>query len=244
MFRRLSPHGSVSRDLVAPTIASVLLSENALVAQRKFYQFKRGSFPLSSSLPPPKLNLFLSADDVQSFVLLQCTIKMMARYNCQVKLYLLPVGVNGWSASTEEKYGWNNRDAGLFSAYYSLEEPHFHASITENTAVNSTDCEHVTSLLGDLLRPSNAASGSPAAHHDVETVTKALNYLKLIWSKDSSDQVLPPSSPLPVDQEQLKKNQLLLTKLGFYNPGAIELEGEWYPPGRLHHLERRLLAEG
>jgi hypothetical protein len=233
MFRRLLPHGSVSQDLLVPNITSMLLSENSLALQRKFYQFKRGS-------SPPQLNVFLSVDDVQSFILLQCTIKIMARYNCKVKLYLLPLGVNGWSASVEEKYGWSNRDAGLFAAYYSLDEPHFHLNNKENMTINSTDCEHVTSLIDQLLR--HTATAQPT--QDAETVTKALNFLKTIWGRDSSQHLDTLPSASGVDHEKLKENQSLLTKLGFYNPGAIEMEGEWYPPGRLHHLERRLLSEG
>lgn len=226
-LRSLAPHGTVSRDLLRPKILSVLLSENLLQIQRKVYRFKRGT-------PIPKLNIFISADDVQSFILLQCTLRLLERYQCCVQLHLLPVGINGWSINLQEKYDWINCDAGLFAACYSLEEPHFSSDIEENKRIKTTEYEQVTSLLHHLLQ-------TEKSNQDIGTVRRALDYLRLLWGKEPNLQI--PSSPL-VSESQLKGNQTLMRKLGYYNPGAIEMEGEWYPPSRLHHLERRLMTEG
>jgi hypothetical protein len=227
-LRNLSPHGTIYRDLIRPNIASILVSENLLNLQRNAHKLKRGSRKF------PQLNVFISADDVQSFILLQCTVKLLERYQCSVKLHLLPVGINGWSSSLQEKYGWINRDAGLFVAYYSLEEPHFSENSEENKSIKTRDCEQITSLLNNMLQ-------SEKSNQDINTVRHALDYFRLLWGKEPSLQI--PSSP-PVDDSELKGNQTLLKKLGYYNPGAIEMEGEWYPPSRLHHLERRLITEG
>jgi hypothetical protein len=181
------------------------------------------------------LNIFVSADDVQSFILLQCTLKILEKHQCRVKLHLLPIGLNGWSSpSLEDKYGWISRDAGLFAACYSLEEPHYCSDLQENKRVKTADCEQVNSLLNHLLE-------SDKVNQDIDTVRHALDYLRFLWGKESKLQI--PLSP-PGDSSQLKENQVLLRKLGYYNPGVIEMEGEWYPPSRLHHLERRLIAEG
>jgi hypothetical protein len=57
-----------------------------------------------------------------------------------------------------------------------------------------------------------------------------------------------PSMESPVsndgDTQQLhavmESNTALLRRLGYYGPGIVEFEGEWYQLGRLHHLEHRL----
>jgi hypothetical protein len=39
----------------------------------------------------------------------------------------------------------------------------------------------------------------------------------------------------------LNPNLDLLNALGYYGPGVVEVEGEFYAPNRLHHLERRIM---
>jgi hypothetical protein len=76
---------------------------------------------------------------------------------------------------------------------------------------------------------SRAAAGSASIHAD--------HTIALAAGSATSKECLQQG------QAHVERNTALLRRLGYYGPGIIEFEGEWYQLGRLHHLEHRLRSD-
>ena len=251
MFRNyLSPHGTIYNDIIKPNFLSLLLNKNTLKLQRKIYKFQRNK----TIKILPFLNLFISIDDIQSFILLQCALQLNLRYQFNIKIYLLPIKINGWSINITEKYQWILRDNGLYSSLYLLEQPFYSSNSSSNINYSnySSLYQSLTLQMNSILLQSSPNTNTQEQNQEV--INKILNCFRQVWGKEinnnnnNNNNNNEKISNLSKEEEELGReldqNQTILRNLGYYNPGVIEMEGEWYPPNRLHHLERRLLDEG
>lgn len=223
VLRKLKPE-VIYWEIVRPNMLNFLLGKPMLTMSRTLFKFKRFIFLKNRRV----LNLFIAADDVQSFVLLQCIRQIIEAYDVDVKINVLEPQINGWSSGLDVKYDWVFRDSNLFCALYGLEHP--------ARPSRSLQClDMVTSMLVNVAT-------SKTTSRNVEDATAVL---KLAWNCPSRISKASQGGLASTDvvASELRSNKSLLKRLGYYNPGAVEYEGEWYPPGRLHHLERRLQNE-
>lgn len=219
---------SIYWEIVRPNVLSFLLGEQLLNLSRSLFKTKRFLFLKNRRV----LNVFIAVDDVQSFVLLQCVHKIISLYAMDVKINVLEPQLNGWSSSLDVKYDWVFRDCSLFCTLYGLE-----AISKPSQSVQVLN--EITSQLVTATASSNATSAA-------SVVEDAMAVMKLAMggpccSSQAFQDDTGPSSDLVA--AELTASKSLLKHLGYYSPGALEFEGEWYPPGRLHHLERRLQEE-
>lgn len=238
---------------IKPNILSILLNNKTLQFKRNLLKLQR-----NKNNKKPILKLFISIDDIQSFLLLKCTLKLINNYNINIKIYLLPLGINGWSINLKEKYNWIINDCGLFSSLYLLKEEEDIINKNKNKKEYNDDknknnlYQSINLKITEVLSNSNFLDNQ---FHNEHTINNVLDCFRQAWSnqineedkeeKETKDEInLGSIENLIPELDYLNQNHTLLRKLGYYNPGAIEMEGEWYPPNRLHYLERRLLQEG
>ena len=214
-------------DVIRPNVLSFVLGQSVLKMTRKTYKFKRRLMHNDKRI----MNIFVAVDDVQSFVALQCAKKITKSYdNIDVRIRILEPQLNGWSSSLETKYDWVFRDSSLFCSLYSLEHPRKPCKSPERL-------HRVTRILATRLAKN---------HHDNDhdgALSEALAVMKMAWEESPIDDYEDSSVDSEEVASMLRRNRKGLRRLGYYNPGALEFEGEWYPPGRLDHLERRLHEE-
>ena len=218
------PNGTIANTFLVPLVLKTLLSKPSLLLLRFLHSLFR---PLSQ----PTITLFISADDPQSFVLLQCVsqIKKKVAPELRVKLCILPLETLTWSTAYIQQLTWVLNDSIEFSTFYSLLE------IDNKIPASDKFLSTTIALLNLQLSPTNLG--------DEELISRATKLMSMIWSKSSNN------SPQTIEgniissevwQEQLRKNKAYLNSCRYYGPGVCYLEGEIYPPRRLHHLERRL----
>jgi hypothetical protein len=244
MLARLKPHGSIRRDVIEPAVLAAFLSEGFLVWRRKV-----ALFISNLKNTEPCIDIFVAADDAHSYVALQCAQKLLGHYRVRASVAVLPPGLNGWAASLETERAWAARDAGLLAALYGLPQPQLRGQ--DGLAVLRVT-GRMQAAAGQTAPPQAAGSGSGSGS---EAVGRALCAMRALWGgegKGAGDEASAPIEDAPVasgaapvpDIAALDGNAARLKRLGYYNPGAVHFRGEWYPPNRLHHLERRLRAEG
>ena len=222
MLSRLRPHGSVKRDLIEPFVLRKLLSI-------EFLRFRRQCALILSKLKgnsQPSLDIFVAGDDAHSYVLLQCAQKLLQKYPVHATVAVLPPAINGWAASFDVKSKWAVRDAALLAALYGLKEP----------SIGSISTSAIAVVTQRMLAGSLPVVGD--TKNCTSTIDRTLLAMSSLWDgSQRNDFSVEESSDEPAI---LKRNADAFRKLGYYNPGAVHFQGEFYPPNRLHHLEARL----
>lgn len=137
----------------------------------------------------------------------------------------------------ETKYDWIVRDCGLFSALHGLEQPIFLNSRLNEKIYDESWSNRLNGITNGI--DSTIISSPPE-----KVVLETLEWMRYAWGQKRIHGFSSVPSPSPGLGDRIQKNLQLLKDKGYYNPGAIEVEGEWYPPNRLHHLERRIIEEG
>lgn len=192
-------------------------------------RFRRKCARLLSKLKghtQPSLDIFVSGDDAHSYVLLQCMQKLLQKYPVRATVAVLPPAINGWATSFDVKTKWAVRDAALLAALYGLKEP----------SLNSANSSSINMVTRRMLAGAQAVQGVDDSSKN--TIDRTLMAMSTIWDGSEKNEVFAEYSL--GDHTILKRNTDYLKKLGFYNPGAVHFQGEFYPPNRLHHLEARL----
>lgn len=218
MFSRFKPHGSFKNDVLQPLVMGAFLSD-------KYLKLNRLAALLMSKLhgKASQIDIFVAADDAHSYLLLQCAQILLRRYALHAVVWVLPPGTNGWASSFDVKYKWGVRDAGLLAALYGLKEP-----------LLADMCPQSIALVTQRMQAESKESGN--------SVARTLKAMSLLWDSGGGGLTDCIANTITVD-ESLEQNAAHLSRLGYYNPGAIHFQGEFYPPNRLHHLERRLLQD-
>lgn len=220
--------GRIYWEIVRPNVLSFLLGEQLLNISRSLFKMKRFMFLKNRRV----LNVFIAVDDVQSFVLLQCVRKIISLHDMDVKINVLEPQLNGWSSSLDVKYDWVFRDCSLFCTLYGLEA----------VSKPSQSVQVLNEVTAHLVKKTASKNSTSA----VSVVEDAMTAMKLAWDNPhDTSKAFQDDTDASADlvATELASSKSLLRRLGYYNPGAVEFEGEWYPPGRLHHLERRLRDE-
>lgn len=225
--KRWRPHGSFSLSVLRPFISGLLTSRlvqsfswfvYALLRRGLFYNSKKGI-----------CKVFIAIDDPQSYILLQSIIILASKYNINFKLIILIPGLSVWDTNQLEiSRLWTLKDCQIFALLYGFDIP-----IYNNKLKNNYNLVQLTSDLLDLVKKGKTT--------DLIILESVLKLFKLAWSDISVSTSIQPSDFSEAQKSTLNSNSKLLQRLGFYGPGVIEYEGEWYQPSRLHHLERRWL---
>lgn len=218
-YECLKPYGSIRKTLVRPLLSLLLTSKLSLISSRLYYLLRRR---VKNRI---HLHAFISIDDSQSFVLLQCLSRLVKIYQSLrlefvVEVRVLPRGKTAWSSSFDDARKWTLQNSQQFARIHDMMPPE----------ESSQDTILLTNKLSSaLLR----------TEHLADPLSAALAIFTQYWTNKVSPIDYPPFDEK--DQVIMQLNWRLMEKLGYYGPGVVYTQGEWFPPDRLHHLERLLL---
>lgn len=163
------------------------------------------------------IEVFISLDDPQSFILIQCLQRLQVTLNNMIfRFIILPENIQPWSQQHEKAArNWIFEDSNLFALEYGMKSP---INVTSKSDGFEQYCEQ-------LLRQSNL-------NNIYDTFVNFYNGIEI-----------SVANPNIETQRLLRKNELYLNDLGYYGSGVILFEGEWFQPNRLHHFERKVLEK-
>lgn len=214
----------LKNEVIMPNLLALVLSGSFLQLRRNIQRIFGGR---------PTLNAFVSADDVESYILLQCSKKLMEKYRINTEIVLINSGVNGWASSFDVKCQWAQRDAGLFAVLHGLKEPTV-------AMLSKHSIKTLSSEIYNLVKTRDTAENS-------DIISQCITQMSIKWCPENRiqnhDAIIDDETMDSTMLAVMTRNTKRLKQLGYYNPGAIHFQGEWYPPNRLHHLERRLQCD-
>jgi hypothetical protein len=242
------PYGSFFRSIVKPYLAMIYTHVNTTYI-KWFYvsilrKFNKTFIPSLKNYNNGKTGyVFISPDDPQSFILLQCLSILYNKYpNLILKLIVIKSGSKAWATSEELNYEWALKDAIQFANLYNNDN--FNIIIPNNSISISRKKEwkdklvYITQVLINIQDHNNSEllKGSLLATSNM--LKDSINAMCYIWSDSDCNinQDINYSKSIDTIQTILDNNYKILINCGYYGPGVVEIEGEFYQPTRLHHL--------
>lgn len=246
-----APFGTIYYSIVRPLTAWIVLGRWFPRLNRTVHAFVRRTLGRK-----PVIRVFVASDDPHSYVLLQAIPLVLDQFaELDIHVHVVERGLSSWSILKAMQIHWAVRDCGLFSALYNLRPPMATAlpgcsGVTMLSVGYGSDRHPVDhSVLTALARVDAqmvTISTKASAHTDYAATCKALlACLEIVWGGTAVSKSRRTYGTLSNDEvtAHLKRNTSTLRTLGFYGPGIVEYEGEWYQCGRLHHLEHRLYMD-
>ena len=214
------------KTLLMPMITQRRFARSTLLAQRAKAEKAR-----LASGRPHQVYYFHQVDDPYSHLLAQALPRFLARYQVELKPYVVSPPPDSAAPEREKLVAYSRVDAALLAQRHGLsfvdhgQQPDQErcAQVTHNlvAAIESGQFVEHAHLLGQWLW----------AEDETQIPPEELNALKPVSSVDVKTHILNADA--------------LREKLGHYLGGMLYYEGEWYwGIDRLYHLEQRLQALG
>ena len=176
---------------------------------------------------PAVVHFFHQADDPYSHLLLQALPAFLARYEIDLRPWIVAPPGDSVAPDRPRLLEWSRRDAEDLAAATGLE------FLDPGHQPDAACVAHANRAFAALM-----AGRSPASS---EMLAQALAVSRALWR---SDRAVLDASPQTAEAETaafLNEGTALRSKLGHYLGGTLCFEGEWYwGVDRLAHLERRL----
>jgi 2-hydroxychromene-2-carboxylate isomerase len=180
------------------------------------------------------LDVYIAADDPQSYVLLQALAKLKQNYDIHANILILDNNLNAWATSRDIELAWCVKDSALFACVYNLNSPQLNACSRSDWAVRAA-----------IVRNMIAKCILNASSSDSKIISSVLDCMDYLWGSKWDNDFIQATASIDTStyDDMFVRNKNRLLSHGYYGPGMIEMEREFYGPSRLHHLERRLLEE-
>lgn len=200
-------------------LVSVVINPGTRALQRASAEFKR-----RLTGRPHVLHVFLELDDPYSYLLASYLPELASGYDVRIELHLTQAPGEGFRPRAEMLAVYAQQDCERVAR--ELGVPFLDTG-------HAPPVEHRRSLIEVLAQ----SYGRPEHQDDV------LRALSIYWRGDAEGaaRMTGGVQPTAAGDNLLAQHQLLLTKLGHYNPATICYAGEWFwGVDRLHYLLARL----
>jgi 2-hydroxychromene-2-carboxylate isomerase len=205
------------KTLLMPMITQHRFARSTLLAQRAKAEKAR-----LASGRPHQVYYFHQVDDPYSHLLAQALPRFLARYQVELKPYVVSPPPNSAAPEREKLVAYSRVDAALLAQRHGL---------------SFVDCGQQPAA----PRVLQATQSLVAAIQAGQFVEQAASVGQWLWG---SDEPQLTSGQMDV-QTHIAQADALREKLGHYLGGMLYYEGEWYwGIDRLYHLEQRLQALG
>lgn len=244
----LYPYGSFLRSIVLPYLAKLYTHQNTTYIKWYYVSFIRKFNKLFSPSIHNHKNcktgyVFISPDDPQSFILLQCLLILYNKYpNLILKLIVIKSGSKTWATSDNLNCEWVLNDAIQFANLYSNDN--FNIIKPNNTIGISRKkqwkdkLDYTTYILISIQDQNNKDLLNGSLYATLNMLKDSIKAMRNIWDESNSDFKQDVNYRKFNDSivTILENNKKILINCGYYGPGVVEIEGEFYQPNRLHHL--------
>lgn len=172
---------------------------------------------------------------------------MKQSYSFKVNVFILPPRVVGMSTSYEQQMRNSLIDASLFSCLYSFRRPHsdkewFAGRYTELSKVEAETWNNKSAMVTQQMLTIDDRCDLVQI---METMSKVWDELSISADCNLTGDTSSNTVTFTADEEKvMEDSKAMLASLGYYGPGMVEFNGEWFSPNRLHHLERQMIADG
>lgn len=205
------------KTLLMPMITQHRFARSTLLAQRAKAEKAR-----LASGRPHQVYYFHQVDDPYSHLLAQALPRFLARYQVELKPYVVSPPPDSAAPEREKLVAYSRVDAALLAQRHGL---------------SFVDCGQQPAA----PRVLQATQSLVAAIESGQFVEQAASVGQWLWG---SDEPQLTSGQMDV-QTHIAQADALREKLGHYLGGMLYYEGEWYwGIDRLYHLEQRLQALG